>query len=117
MLGRPHLHGAQFGADAHRARQVAYFHVEAHAAIYEPAGRFVSLLTLSRTANESFRALFRDTFDAELVALTPWRRASDLVEGTPAATVLDGLRRSDFHRPSADGLGRRVAASGTEVAS
>jgi hypothetical protein len=81
--------------------------VEAYGALYDPARRTVTLLTLGRAANEVFRVLFRDTFDADLRLLTPWRRGVELLEGTSAAGALDSLRRSEF-RPEAAGSPSRL---------
>jgi hypothetical protein len=45
--------------------------IEAHAVVVDPDARTACVFTLSKAANEAFRALFRDTFDVDAVPLPP----------------------------------------------
>lgn len=67
--------------------------VDAYTVLLDPRRRLVSLLSLSRPANEALCALFQSTFEAALVALTPWRRALELC---PRPEALDVLERTEF---------------------
>jgi hypothetical protein len=72
--------------------------MEVHPVVLYPRDRLVLFLSLSRPANEAFRALFADTFDAGLSALTPFHRAIELLEGHGAAEALSGVSRTEFGR-------------------
>ena len=85
--------------------------MEVHPVVWFPRDRLVLFLALSRPANESFRALFTDTFDASLSALTPFHRAVELLDGRGAAEALAGVSRTEFGRPPAAGPPLRPAAA------
>ena len=72
--------------------------VEVHTVLYDPRRRLVSMLSLARSANEALCALWQDTFDAALVALTPWKRAVELLPKLAggSAEALDALERTEF---------------------
>jgi hypothetical protein len=70
--------------------------MEVHPVVLWPRERTAWFGSLSKTANEAFRALFCDTFDATLDALTPYHRALELLEGRGAAAALADLRRTEF---------------------
>jgi DNA recombination-dependent growth factor C len=93
--------------------------VEAHTVLVDATTRTVSVLTLSKPANEVVRALFRDTFGADLAPLTPWRRGTELLDGRPEAGTFETLERSEFAPGGSDvtfGLRRRGVASAAESA-
>jgi hypothetical protein len=71
--------------------------VAAHTVVLDLRTRTLTFLCLARPAADVLRALFQDTFDAQLVPLTPWRRAGEALAG-PRAASLDGLARTDFWR-------------------
>ena len=73
--------------------------MDVHPVVWFPRERLVLFLALSRPANEAVRALFADTFDASLSALTPFHRAIELLEGRGAAEALSGVSRTEFGRP------------------
>ncbi len=54
------------------------------------------VLALSRAANDLVRMHFLDTFGAELIPMTPWRRGAELLEGSPWAERLDHLHRTEL---------------------
>ena len=58
------------------------------------------MLSLSRPVVEVAVRLFRETFAVELVPLTPWTRAAEVLAGTPGADALDALDRTDFSGPT-----------------
>jgi hypothetical protein len=75
--------------------------VDVHPVLVHAKDRVACVLSLSRTANELVQAHFRDTFDAQLVALNPWRRSVELLEDPQRGdrdlrSRLEDLRRSDF---------------------
>jgi hypothetical protein len=75
--------------------------VDAHTVLLHPKQRVLYVLSLSRAANELVHLHFRDTFDAELVALGPWQRSVELLEervpdGPDLRLRLDDLRRTEF---------------------
>ncbi len=74
--------------------------VDAYTVLIDPRRRLLSMLSLSRPANEALCALFGSTFDAALVPLTPWRRALELV---PHPEALDALERTEFWEAPRDG--------------
>ena len=51
--------------------------VDAYPVVYDPRRKEVLFLSLSRPVNDLLKALFRDTFGAELVPETPWRRGTE----------------------------------------
>ncbi len=78
--------------------------VEVHTVLLFPKKRLVLFLSLSRAANETFRALFSETFDATLSTLTPFHRAVELLADRGAAEALAPLRRTEFGYAGATGL-------------
>src|SRR5262245_14619321 len=72
--------------------------MEVHPVLVYPREKVVLFGSLGKPANEVFRALFADTFEVTLSALTPYHRALELLEGRGASEALAGLRRTDFHR-------------------
>ncbi len=80
--------------------------VDAYTILLHPKRKIVHVLTLGRAANELVRLHFRDTFEAELVPLTPWQRSQEILEadalgGTDLRPALQDLRRTDFGRVTA----------------
>jgi hypothetical protein len=63
---------------------------------YDAEAGTLAALTLSRPANEVLRVLFQDTFGADLVPSTPWRRGAELLAGSLEAGVFETLERSTF---------------------
>jgi hypothetical protein len=78
--------------------------IEVHPVLWYPRRRLALFLSLSRTANETFRTLFCDTFDVTLSALTPFHRALELLEGRGAAEALAPVKRTEFS-PAAYAVG------------
>ncbi len=78
--------------------------VDVHPVLLFPKKRLVLFLSLSRAANETFRALFSETFDATLSTLTPFHRAVELLADRGAAEALAPLRRTEFGIAGATGL-------------
>ena len=72
--------------------------MEVHPVVLYPREKLVLFLALSRPANEAFRALFADTFEVGLAALTPFHRAVEMLEGRGAAEALAGVSRTEFGR-------------------
>jgi DNA recombination-dependent growth factor C len=70
--------------------------VSAHVVLLDPERRTLAFLSLSRSANETLRAHFRDTFDADLAPLTPWRRGAELLAERGGARALDPILRTEF---------------------
>jgi hypothetical protein len=70
--------------------------MEVHSVLLYPRDRVVLFGSLSRPANEVFRALFADTFDVTLAALTPYHRALELLRSRGGGEALAPLRRADF---------------------
>jgi DNA recombination-dependent growth factor C len=70
--------------------------VQAHAVLLDPRRRVVYVQSLSRRVNEHVQLLFADTFGAELHALTPWRRAQEIVAGTAMQPALEDVRRTEL---------------------
>lgn len=70
--------------------------VDAHTVLLHPKRRLLYVLNLSRTANELVYLHFRDTFEADLVPLTPWQRSLELLE--------DAAREGDDLRPRLETL-------------
>lgn len=75
--------------------------VEAHTVVLHTKRRVLLSLSLTRRVHEVLTVLFRDTFGAELVPLTPWRRGGEILAGssegdTSRVAALDGLARTDF---------------------
>jgi hypothetical protein len=111
---RAHLHGELL--------QRTSPSVDATPVLYHPRRREVLFLSLSRPVNELMRALWRDTFEADLVPLTPWRRGNELVGldasrtgvGSRAAD-LDALERTDFTRGMTGARGTAPAALGART--
>ena len=80
--------------------------VDTYTVLYDPRRRLVSMLSLSRPANDMLCVLWQDTFEATLVPLTPWKRALELLEapaagGGPRPEALDALERTEFWEVSA----------------
>ena len=80
--------------------------MDAYPVVYDPRRKEVLFLSLSRPVNDLLKALFRDTFGAELVPETPWRRGTELLGASPRAADLDALERTDF-ADAGDRLGKR----------
>lgn len=83
--------------------------VDAYTVLLQPKHKLVYVLTLSRTANELVQMHFRDTFDAELVALTPWQRSAEIAEdeartGNDLRPALGDLRRTEFSAVAGAGI-------------
>ena len=72
--------------------------IEVHPVLWYPRRKSLLFLSLSRPANEIFRGLFTDTFDAPLSALTPFHRAVELLADRGAAEALAPVRRTEFSR-------------------
>ena len=70
--------------------------MEVHPVLLFAKERLVLFLSLSRRANEAFRAHFCDTFDVSLSPLTPYRRGVELLEGRGEAQALSAVRRTEF---------------------
>ena len=70
--------------------------MEVHPVLLYPRERMVLFGALSKPANETFRALFCDTFDVTLSLLTPYHRGLELLEGKGGGEALSALRRSEF---------------------
>jgi hypothetical protein len=83
--------------------------MEVHPVVLYPREKLVLFLSLSRPANEAFRALFADTFDVGLSALTPFHRAVELLEGKGAAEALSGVSRTEFGRAPASAAAGEAA--------
>ena len=82
--------------------------VAAHTILVHPKAKLVHVLTLGRAANELVRLHFADTFEADLLPLTPWQRSLELLEtaardGEDLRPGLQDLRRTDFCRFSTTG--------------
>ena len=86
--------------------------VDAHTILLHPKRRLLCVLNLARTANELVRLHFRDTFDADLIALTPWQRSLELLDeearrGNDLRSRFENLRGAEFARaPIASGGAR-----------
>ncbi|MCC7139309.1 MAG: recombination-associated protein RdgC [Planctomycetes bacterium] len=72
--------------------------MEVHPVLVYPRERMVLFGALSRPANEVFRALFSETFDVTLSALTPYHRALELLGERSGSESLAAIRRTDFGR-------------------
>jgi hypothetical protein len=98
--------------------------VAAYTVLVHPKEKLVHVLTLGRSANDLVRLHFADTFEADLLPLTPWQRSLELLEvearaGNDLRPALQDLRRTDFSRlaptetpteGAAGGLGQRPSA-------
>jgi DNA recombination-dependent growth factor C len=62
---------------------------EAHTVVIDPPSGEVWVLTLSRAADEVFRALFQDTFEVDPIPIVPWlpARAAPTSRTSPRAAV------------------------------
>jgi hypothetical protein len=85
--------------------------MEVHPVVLYPRERVVLFGALSKTSNEVFRALFADTFDVQLSALTPFHRAIELLEARGGGEALAALRRTSFVPASASPLADRLRTS------
>jgi DNA recombination-dependent growth factor C len=70
--------------------------IQVHTVLLHPKRRILHALTLSRAAHDVLVALFRDTFGADLLPLTPWRRGGEILAGSPLAASLDALEPTRF---------------------
>jgi hypothetical protein len=87
--------------------------LEIHPVLVFPRERLVLFLSLSKTANETFRSLFCETFDVTLSALTPFHRAVEMLAPRGAAEALAPLRRTEFGTAgAASPTGDRFASLG-----
>ena len=71
-------------------------HVQAHGVLLDPRRRVLYVQSLSRRVLEQVQLLFGDTFEVALEALTPWRRAQEIVAGTDAMAALEDIRRTEL---------------------
>lgn len=76
---------------------------EVHPVLVWPRDRLVMFRSLTRRANEVFRAAFLDTFGASLAALTPYHRALEILAGVGASSTLGAMRRTEFGHVAAGG--------------
>jgi len=77
--------------------------VDAYTVLLHTKRKVAHVLSLGRTANELVRLCFRDTFEADIVPLTPWQRGQELLEadaigGADLCAAFQDLRRTDFGR-------------------
>ncbi len=70
--------------------------VQAHGLLLDTRRGVLYVQSLSRKTLELAQLLFGDTFEVSLEALTPWRRAQEIVAGTDAMRVLDDVRRTEL---------------------
>ena len=70
--------------------------LDAFPVLIHPKRRLCTVLSLHSQAKELVPLLFQDTFDAHLVALTPWTRGQELLVGDGGDEALQALHRSDF---------------------
>jgi hypothetical protein len=90
--------------------------MEVHPVVLYPRERVVLFGALSKPANETFRALFADTFDVQLSALTPFHRAVELLGAQGGGEALAGLRRTSFvPGPGVPGADRLRATTPAEA--
>lgn len=76
--------------------------MEVHTVLLYPKEKVLLFGSLGKPANETFRALFCDTFDVVLSALTPYQRALELLgerHGERAGEALAALRHAEFGSP------------------
>jgi hypothetical protein len=73
--------------------------VQVHTVLLHPGRKVLHVLALGRGANDLVVRAFRDTFQADLTPLTPWRRGREILAGSLAALSLDALGRTDFVSP------------------
>ena len=93
--------------------------VDAWTVLLHPKQRVLHVLTLGRTPNELVRLHFADTFDADLLPLTPWSRGLEILDaraqgGVDLRGALQDLRRTDFGRSAVESTpasSRRAGAS------
>ena len=87
--------------------------------LLHPKHRVLHVLTLSQRSNDLVRLHFADTFEADLLPLTPWSRSLEILDaeaqsGNDLRAGLQDLRRTDFGRavPAAEAAsdGARVEA-------
>ena len=78
--------------------------------LLQPRQKIVHALSRSRPVLEILSRLFVETFDVNLVPLTPWGRAREILAGQPAAEVLDGLEPTGFAAAEGDETLSRVRA-------
>ncbi len=72
--------------------------MEVHTVLLYPKEKILLFGSLGKPANETFRALFCDTFDVTLSALTPYQRALELL-GERGSEALASLRHAEFGTP------------------
>ena len=77
--------------------------VDAYTVLLQPKKKLLHVLSLGRAANELVRLHFCDTFEADILPLTPWHRSQELLEadardGEDLRPALQDLRRTDFGR-------------------
>ncbi len=80
--------------------------VDAFTVMLHPKHRILHVLSLATKANELVRIHFADTFESDLVPLTPWTRGLELLDaearaGNDLRAGLQDLRRTDFGRTAA----------------
>ena len=76
--------------------------VDAWTVLLQPRKKIVYVLTLSARANELIRAHFLDSFGAELLPLTPWRRSLELLDDAEDRKRLEQVHRTEFFAPGAE---------------
>lgn len=89
--------------------------------LMHPKHRVLHVLSLAQRANDLVRLLFTDTFDAELLPLTPWSRSLEILDaeargGNDLRAGLQDLRRTDFGRPAAAAVAAPTLAAPTLAA-
>jgi hypothetical protein len=72
--------------------------MEVHTVLLYPKEKILLFGSLGKPANETFRALFCETFDVTLTALTPYQRALELL-GEHGSEQLASLRHAEFGTP------------------
>lgn len=82
--------------------------MEVHPVVVYPRDGIVLFGALGKPANDVFRALFCETFDVTLSALTPFHRALELLEGRGGNEALAAMRRTDFGRALEGGAAGEV---------
>ncbi len=63
-----------------------------------PKDRLLLFRSLSRPANEVFRAVFLDTFGAALATLTPYHRGLELLRERGGSSALGALSKTEYGR-------------------
>ncbi|MDF1702711.1 MAG: recombination-associated protein RdgC [Planctomycetota bacterium] len=77
--------------------------VDVFTVLVHPKQRVLHVLTLAQRANDLVRTHFADTFESDLLPLTPWSRSLEILDsearaGNDLRAGLQDLRRTDFGR-------------------